>query len=132
MKTLRMRDFGLSPSDLPLVENVGDRVCTAAVDLGQHENVRRLAVAKRDDKSVKCPLTFGKTDHVLLFRFEPLDALGNLRLEIDTSNQCGLLNRAFVSCVSASPCARWSWSNRWIDGQFLFRPLQRCATASLE
>ncbi|MEA3276770.1 MAG: hydrogenase nickel incorporation protein HypB [Pseudomonadota bacterium] len=52
--------------DLLFIENVGNLVCPASFDLGQHRNVTLLSVPEGDDKPAKYPVMFRAADLVLL------------------------------------------------------------------
>lgn len=52
--------------DFLFIENVGNLVCPAAFDLGQHRNVVLLSVTEGDDKPVKYPVMFRAADLVLI------------------------------------------------------------------
>ena len=51
--------------DLLFIENVGNLVCPASFDLGQHRNVTLLSVPEGDDKPAKYPVMFRAADLVL-------------------------------------------------------------------
>nr|WP_246237590.1 hydrogenase nickel incorporation protein HypB [Caldichromatium japonicum] len=51
--------------DLLFIENVGNLVCPASFDLGQHRNVTLLSVPEGDDKPAKYPVMFRASDLVL-------------------------------------------------------------------
>jgi hydrogenase nickel incorporation protein HypB len=51
--------------DLLFIENVGNLVCPASFDLGQHRNVILLSVPEGDDKPAKYPVMFRSADLVL-------------------------------------------------------------------
>lgn len=80
--------------DLLLIENVGNLVCPAGFDLGQHRNVVLLSVTEGDDKPAKYPVMFRAADLVVLSKtdlldvmddFDPARALSALRaLGVDT------------------------------------------------
>ncbi len=61
-----LHDINLDDVDLLFIENVGNLVCPAAYDLGQHHNVVLLSVVEGDDKPSKYPVMFRAAD-VLLF-----------------------------------------------------------------
>ncbi|MBG6080512.1 hydrogenase nickel incorporation protein HypB [Rubrivivax gelatinosus] len=48
------------------IENVGNLVCPASFDLGQHANVVLLSVTEGDDKPLKYPVIFRAADLVLI------------------------------------------------------------------
>jgi len=74
---------GLSLKDLDIVfiENVGNLVCPASFDLGQHLNVTLLSVTEGDDKPAKYPVMFRAADLMLLTKTDLLDVLD----DFDTS-----------------------------------------------
>ena len=51
-------DLDLTPVDLLIVENVGNLVCTAGFNLGEHLRVVLLSVPEGDDKIAKYPAIF--------------------------------------------------------------------------
>lgn len=78
----------LAPLDVVFIENVGNLVCPASFDLGQHRNVVLLSVTEGDDKPAKYPVMFRVADLVLLTKmdllpfmedFDPQRAENNLR-----------------------------------------------------
>ncbi|MGI6655332.1 MAG: hydrogenase nickel incorporation protein HypB [Desulfobulbus sp.] len=58
--------------DLIFIENVGNLVCPAAFDLGEHQRVILLSVPEGSDKPVKYPATFRTADLVLLTKTDLL------------------------------------------------------------
>lgn len=74
--------------DILFIENVGNLVCPASFDLGQHRNVTLLSTPEGDDKPSKYPVMFRAADLLLLTKtdllpvlddFEPARAETNLR-----------------------------------------------------
>ncbi len=93
--------------DILFIENVGNLVCPASFDLGQHLNVTLLSVTEGDDKPSKYPVMFRSSDLVLLSKtdllpvlddFEPNKAEKNLQalakdipmLQISARKQLGM------------------------------------------
>ena len=74
LKLLQQR---LDPSalDLLLVENVGNLVCPAEFDVGEHHKVALLSVTEGDDKPLKYPLMFRNADLVLITKVDLLPHL---------------------------------------------------------
>jgi hydrogenase nickel incorporation protein HypB len=70
-----LHDLPLSGLDLLFIENVGNLVCPAAFDLGQHRNVTLLSVTEGDDKPAKYPVIFRASDLVVLSKTDLLDVL---------------------------------------------------------
>jgi hydrogenase nickel incorporation protein HypB len=73
-----LRELDLAGLDMVIVENVGNLVCTAGFDLGEHLRIVVLSVSEGDDKIVKYPAIFQgsqalfitKTDLVELVKFD--------------------------------------------------------------
>ena len=65
----------LDAVDLLFIENVGNLVCPASFDLGQHFNVTLLSVPEGDDKPAKYPVMFRAADLVLLTKADLLPHL---------------------------------------------------------
>jgi len=65
----------LAGIDLLFIENVGNLVCPASFDLGQHCNVTLLSVPEGDDKPAKYPVIFRAADLVLLTKADLLPVL---------------------------------------------------------
>ncbi len=74
--------------DILFIENVGNLVCPASFDLGQHRNITLLSVTEGDDKPAKYPVMFRAADLVMLTKtdllavlddFDPARAQASLR-----------------------------------------------------
>ncbi len=72
-----LHKLDLENIDLLFIENVGNLVCPAAFDLGQHANVTLLSTTEGDDKPAKYPLIFRAADLVLLNKIDLLAVLGD-------------------------------------------------------
>lgn len=53
-------------TNLLLIENVGNLVCPASFDLGEHVRVAVLSVTEGEDKPVKYPVLFSSADAVVI------------------------------------------------------------------
>jgi len=53
-----LADFDFEAVDLLLIENVGNLVCTAGYDLGEHLRIVVLSTSEGDDKAAKYPAIF--------------------------------------------------------------------------
>ncbi len=69
-----------SSFDIVFLENVGNLVCPAEYDTGATLNVVILSVPEGDDKPLKYPLVFGKSDLVIVSK---IDALPYFDFDID-------------------------------------------------
>ncbi|CAA6827592.1 MAG: [NiFe] hydrogenase nickel incorporation-associated protein HypB [uncultured Thiotrichaceae bacterium] len=65
----------LETLDIVFIENVGNLVCPASFDLGQHRNVTLLSVTEGDDKPAKYPVIFRAADVVLQTKSDLLEVL---------------------------------------------------------
>jgi hydrogenase nickel incorporation protein HypB len=70
-----LHDLSLVNLDLLFIENVGNLVCPASFDLGQHRNVTLLSVTEGDDKPSKYPVIFRASDLVVLSKTDLLGVL---------------------------------------------------------
>ena len=93
--------------DILFIENVGNLVCPASFDLGQHRNVTLLSVPEGDDKPAKYPVMFRAADLVLLTKTDLLPYLD----DFDPDQAEGFVR----NLASAAPVQRLS-SRRGGDG----------------
>ena len=70
-----LHHLNLENVDILFIENVGNLVCPASFDLGQHRNVTLLSVTEGDDKPAKYPVMFRAADLVLLTKTDLLPVL---------------------------------------------------------
>ena len=87
--------------DIVFIENVGNLVCPASFDLGQHRNIVLLSATEGDDKPAKYPVMFRTADLVVLTKMDLAPVLGDfepLRAERAVRN---LANAAPVIALSA-------------------------------
>lgn len=62
----------LSKVDLVFLENVGNLICPAEYDTGAHKNIMVLSVPEGDDKPLKYPLMFQKSDALVITKVDSL------------------------------------------------------------
>ena len=72
---MALHELALAGLDLLFIENVGNLVCPASFDLGQHRNVTLLATTEGDDKPAKYPVIFRASDLVILSKIDLLDVM---------------------------------------------------------
>ncbi len=70
-----LHELDLHKLDIVFIENVGNLVCPASFDLGQHRNITLLSVPEGDDKPAKYPVMFRAADLVLLSKSDLLPIL---------------------------------------------------------
>ena len=64
--------MGLEEIDLAVLENVGNLICPAEFDTGAGRNVMILSVPEGDDKPLKYPLMFQKSDALVITKIDAL------------------------------------------------------------
>jgi len=74
-----LHNLDLSEFDIVFIENVGNLVCPASFDLGQHQNVTLLSVPEGDDKPAKYPVMFRASDLVLISKSDLLPVLDDFK-----------------------------------------------------
>jgi hydrogenase nickel incorporation protein HypB len=62
----------LTDVDLLIIENVGNLVCTAGFDLGEHLRIVVLGATEGDDKAVKYPAIFQGSDALVISKTDML------------------------------------------------------------
>jgi hydrogenase nickel incorporation protein HypB len=76
-----LHNLDLSAFDIVFIENVGNLVCPASFDLGQHQNVTLLSVPEGDDKPAKYPVMFRTADLVMISKSDLLPILDDFKPE---------------------------------------------------
>ena len=74
-----LHNLKLDHIDVLFIENVGNLVCPASFDLGQHLNVTLLSVPEGDDKPAKYPVMFRAADLVLISKSDLLPVLDDFK-----------------------------------------------------
>jgi hydrogenase nickel incorporation protein HypB len=64
--------WSLSDIDLLLIENVGNLVCPSSYDLGEEAKIVLLSVTEGEDKPLKYPSIFAKSELVVLTKIDLL------------------------------------------------------------
>ena len=70
-----LHELAVDDVDIVFIENVGNLVCPASFDLGQHHNVTLLSTPEGHDKPAKYPVMFRAADLVLLTKSDLLPVL---------------------------------------------------------
>lgn len=116
----------LGTLDILFIENVGNLVCPASFDLGQHANAVLLAVTEGDDKPAKYPVMFRGADLVLLTKTDLLPVLDDFSVDKAETHIRRLANAAPVLQVSARKPGTLA---PWLDWLHQRRAAQRKAAA---
>jgi hydrogenase nickel incorporation protein HypB len=102
----------LAELDLVLVENVGNLVCPAEFDVGEHARAMIYSVTEGEDKPLKYPVMFRSADVVFVNKVDLLPHL-DVDLELFVSNLRQVNASAPVIAVSArtgtgvDACVAW-------------------------
>lgn len=72
-----LHELDIDSVDIVFIENVGNLVCPASFDLGQHLNVTLLSTPEGHDKPAKYPVMFRAADLVLVTKSDLLPVLGD-------------------------------------------------------
>lgn len=128
-----LHDLPLSQLDIIFIENVGNLVCPASFDLGQHRNVVLLSATEGDDKPAKYPVMFRAADLVLLTKMDlapVLDDFQPLRAEKAVRD---LANAAPVIPLSARKLFNFDPWEGWLRGEIAnIRAAQQIAYSANE
>jgi hydrogenase nickel incorporation protein HypB len=109
-----LADWPLDSFDILLIENVGNLVCPSSYDLGEHAKVVILSVTEGEDKPLKYPSIFFKSELMILSKtdllpYVPFDA------ELAKSNARSVhpgINIVEVSSSNGQGMKEWM---TWID-----------------
>ncbi len=96
-----LHDLELDDIDVVFIENVGNLVCPASFDLGQHRNVTLLSSTEGDDKPAKYPVMFRTSDLMLISKSDLIDVIGDFDPERAISCLRQLANPAEVFLLSS-------------------------------
>jgi len=91
----------LAGVDILFIENVGNLVCPASFDLGQHLNVTLLSVTEGDDKPVKYPVIFRAADAVLVTKTDLMPYMDDFNIERVKTHMHNLASAVPVMALSA-------------------------------
>jgi len=112
-----LHGMDLDALDLLFIENVGNLVCPASFDLGQHFNLTLLSVPEGDDKPAKYPVMFRAADLVLLTKSDLLEVLDDFDPDAAETHIRQLASRAPVMTLSARRGLGLESWYEWLDEQ---------------
>ena len=121
-----LHELDLSDIDILFIENVGNLVCPASFDLGQHRNVTLLSTPEGDDKPAKYPVMFRSADLVLISKSDLLQVLEDF--DPGSAADClrGLANPAPLLQLSAKSGAGM---RDWLD--WVAKRSRNCAARTI-
>ncbi len=110
-----LHQLELDGIDILFIENVGNLVCPASFDLGQHRNVTLLSVPEGDDKPAKYPVMFRAADAVALTKVDLLPVLDDFSSDRARDHVRALASAAPVLELSArKPAGIAAWLD-WLE-----------------
>ncbi len=96
-----LHELDLDGIDIVFIENVGNLVCPASFDLGQHRNVTLLSTPEGHDKPSKYPVMFRAADLVVITKADLLQVLDDFDPDYATTCLRQLASEAPVLNISA-------------------------------
>lgn len=120
MIQVAMDSMNLDGVELLIIENVGNLVCPAEFNLGEHDKIVILSVAEGDDKPLKYPLMFQIASVLLVNK---IDLLPYIDCDLDKiherARQLNGTQQVFdVSCRSGEGLGEWfAWLEQKVAGQ---------------
>ena len=116
-----LHDFPLEvdgrKTDILFIENVGNLVCPAAFDLGQHVNVVLLSTTEGDDKPAKYPVMFRAADLVVISKADLLPYMDGFQVERAEQSLRGLgVETPMLSTAAGREVDISAWTD-WLEQQ---------------
>lgn len=111
--------------DLVLVENVGNLVCPAEFEVGEHAKVALLSVTEGEDKPLKYPVMFREADCLLITKIDLVPYL-NVSLEQIVHNVRQVNPKVAIFSVSATTEEGLDLWFDWLLSQIKKRQLDNC------
>jgi hydrogenase nickel incorporation protein HypB len=111
-----LSSLGAGDVDVLFIENVGNLVCPASFDLGEASKIVVLSVTEGDDKPLKYPATFVKSDLVVLNKIDllPYVPFNMARARENTKRVHPGIDILEVSCTTGQGMDEWL---RWIENR---------------
>jgi hydrogenase nickel incorporation protein HypB len=107
-----LHELAIDDVDIVFIENVGNLVCPASFDLGQHLNVTLLSTPEGHDKPAKYPVMFRAADLVIVSKSDLLPVLE----DFDTSYAEDCLRRLASAAPLIEVSARkGDGMDAWLD-----------------
>ncbi len=111
-----LNNLPLVDIDLLFIENVGNLVCPAEFNLGEHRKVLIASVPEGDDKPFKYPLMFNTVDALVLNK---IDLLPYVKFDVNAFTKAVKNINSNVkifkaSCTTGEGVQAWA---KWLNGQ---------------
>ncbi len=95
-----LQKINLDQCRLLIIENVGNLVCPAAYDLGEHKRIAMLSVTEGEDKPLKYPTVFKTADVVIINKMDIAEAV-EFNQELALTNIKAIAPQCKILMVSA-------------------------------
>jgi hydrogenase nickel incorporation protein HypB len=111
-----LSDWQLEDFDLLFIENVGNLVCPSSYDLGEAAKIVVLSVAEGEEKPLKYPAMFHRSDLLILNK---IDLLPYVPFNLAKAHQNAKMVHPGievieVSCVTSEGLPEWQ---RWLKNR---------------
>jgi hydrogenase nickel incorporation protein HypB len=109
-----LKGLDLDQIDLLIVENVGNLVCPAGFQIGEHHKVMIISVTEGDDKPLKCPLMLQVSSVLLVNKIDLLPYLDfdMKQFRSDALKVNPKLEIIPISCTTGEGLDAWY---RWLE-----------------
>lgn len=114
MTARALHEMGYEELDMVVLENVGNLICPAEYDTGAVKNVMILSVPEGDDKPLKYPLMFQKSDALVITKTDALPCFP-FRLEKCRERALALNPNLRIFPVSAKTGEGMQELERWLE-----------------
>jgi len=116
MIQIAMESINIENLDLLIIENVGNLVCPAEFNLGEHDKIVILSVTEGDDKPLKYPLMFQISSVLLVNKIDLLPYIDcDIQRIREQAHQLNAAQTVFeVSCRTGEGMASWL---DWLEGK---------------
>jgi hydrogenase nickel incorporation protein HypB len=121
-----LADWRLEDIDLLLIENVGNLVCPSSYDLGEAAKIVVLSVTEGEEKPLKYPSIFFKSELMILNK---IDLLPYVPFQIATAEENARRIHAGIEIVRVS-CLTKDGLDEWLSWLSRKRAAPRAAAAS--
>ncbi|MCG9891388.1 MAG: hydrogenase nickel incorporation protein HypB [Thermosynechococcaceae cyanobacterium MS004] len=124
-----VHEFNPSEIDLVLVENVGNLVCPAEFEVGEHAKVALLSITEGEDKPLKYPVMFQEADCLLITK---MDLAPYLEIDVDRiiANVRQMNPHATIIPLSAKSGEGFETWLSWLKAQVNLRKSQKPSTSA--
>jgi len=115
-------DYDPHQFDLVLVENVGNLVCPAEFEVGEHAKVALLSITEGEDKPLKYPIMFQEADCLLITK---MDLAPHLDVDIDRiiANVRQMNSHVKIIPTSVKTGEGLDIWYEWVQTQTIHRPI---------